>query len=1821
MRVFSAIPGIAEQHSRDLVPVFLSEFGSSVDDEEDDDDVVDAEDDVESEETSVTVQSSQPLQRFNKKERNELLTLFTKFNNPAAFVQAERVRELVMDLLGSRDSRTQALAFEILLHYRDQTLKRYEDNLKNLLSDTRSRDEITTFLQSDADDTVIQDEHRRYVIPVVARILFGKMINRRHANSQKKGLTNSRTIILGAVASMPLEDIGEFIELFLRPFRDLGVVNKSEKVYKLDKVTEEDSISLRKQIGFCTMIQDAMEQLAGKMLPYVGQVLDALIYCYTSASEILEGLMNTNDHSIKIKIARNIRHSAYQTLDMLFQYCRSYNWSPYHHIIFDLFINPRLDKLPNESSQNPSGLLKLLSNWASSPSTSPLLVLYNDHVLIKVFDCLAEKSIKSQVAIFVLNMVQTLCDQVKDTTVELSLEVRQSLLPNKVETFLDRMAVLLETQQISSTNNTINSDFLELEIDVLSSISSLVSGGAAIQKLLDLLMPLLQKPRKLVPDSVKENILQIVENFLPLCQDYAESSDMMWKKYNVIGTLFSTCASKASRSSLSNIMAIFAIKDASLNLSASIIEDLNSFSKRRLDTPDFDRRLAAFAKLNESDYSELSAKAWRPLLHNMIFFVGDEEELALRTNAVYSIRRFLELTKNMEPEGQKIFLRLLETDLYPAVKKGMRHRLEIIRQEWVGILGSIVRECSSWPQVSDMVPLLVGNDEEANFFYNILHIQQHRRMRALRRLATISQKHEIQSNNIAQVILPLIEHYCFAPREESHNLIAETIKTIGQLAKSLKFNQYCALLKRYIGLLKPSESTQATVVRLIGAVVDALVGTPDVATDLVDYLQDDVEESNVEETNVEIDVAMEVPPNTSVSVLQSSAPSAEKVNDAIMNGFLPHLTKYLHSKDDDTVSLRVPVAETVVKLLAALPHEALTMKLPGVLTDICHILRSRSQDARDMTRKTLGSIATLLGPKYFSYILAELKAALQRGYQLHVLGFSIHTILIKLQPEHGSLDYCLTQIVDMLVDDIFGETGAEKDAEEYITKMKEMKSTKSYDSFEILASTTKLQNLGEIIWPLKTLLAETSSLKIIRKIDEVFRRLTLGVLRNAGCDSRDSLLFCYNVYQQTIASSQAKVAKTLSIQEQARKDAEKNYVVDLKARKSFIRDHFKANAHKLLKFSLESLRAILQKHSQLQTPANLAAFIPMIGDSMLSGYEDVHMSALRLLTQIIKVDLPALDSGSPVFLEQAVGFIKSSPSTKTEICQASLKFISAILKERKNVTVKDSVLAYLLIRIQADIEEPDRQGVTFSILRSIMSRRFMVPELYDVMDDVGTMMVTNQSSGPRDTARSAYFQFLSDYPQGKGRLKKQMTFLIKNLEYIHSTGRKSVMEALNLIMTQFDDTILQEYLPMLYLAFTMALINDDDSSCREMAAALIRKLIERADKERMTSVISALKSWSYNDQIMLQRAALQGFGLFFEIKQGQKEEVRFFMDKFQAVLTESIKEESVDEQEADDGVTDGADTRWQLLYYGLQTFSKVLSISQTTYITIKYATLWSNIQKLLLYKHAWVRLSASRLIGLLFASRQVTESRILVAGKDLQLQEIDLVRIARHSLIQLRSPFLSEDLGTQITKNLIFLLRFFHEKSTILPPREDQVVNGEADADVDADGEDGDKQGNGDETPPTCVAWLIKRVTTLLQSDRDVKRDTTTLVRRLGLQFLALTIRILSVSELHAQSRVIMRPLYKYTTTQTSESSLTDLSQELLDTLKVKLGTTQFVESYNAVRQHQLALQQERKQKRTVEMVRFPERGAMKKVKAALKKRERRSEVSSMNKKRREMRQ
>ncbi|CAI6335027.1 unnamed protein product [Periconia digitata] len=1420
LRVLNEIPSVAEKRSRTLVPVLL-DWTSEQRVEGD------SEDEPQPEETKP--------HRWSRKDQKAMLSVFSKFVNPKVLFKSAEVYEALLALLANGDVEIQKASLEALVTWKDPAVTTYKENLFFLLDDARFRDEVSHFLDVGTDNSLVKAEHRDRLLPVLLRLLYGRVI------SGKRGLETKRKAVFQTLIRFEGDAINQFLAIALGNLNGISIIRGNG----LDEgVLQEERINPRRQLGMLTMLEDMLSTLQTTFRPFIDQIIDPILYCLIRASrELSKESVASNSETNASSLTRLIRQRSLASVNILFGSCPTFSWGAYPAAIVTEMINPRIQQLPIESAQSVSGILRLFAAWSKSLHTATFLVDHNPEIMSKIIEILGIVSAKDEVKRFVLDeIIRSLISLATNTDVPASDKIlRNKVHSNILQPFSNSMLVEIGGLLRKSPSK----ELLESGVHAIAELAPHVIGSAESRSMLEISSFLLRQPTNRVSPQTKLGLLRILHEFVPRCNDN-DLVQLFGTVYDAICPLFSYFKDRASRAILCDIIQDLATTNQDLSSLADLCHSLNAFSASRLDEPDFDRRAAAFDVVTGDAAQSYSLAQWKPLVFNMLYFIRDNQELGIRVNASLSLRRFIQVS--IKDEEYRNFI---SAAILPGIQNGMRESSELVRVEFLAVLAQLIDTYHDWKPVADL-RLLVSGDEESSFFSNILHIQGHRRLRALRRL--VSQATLLQSGNIYHILLPLLEHFVFnkAEGEGANSLSGETIKTISALSQGLEWPQFRSLFKRYSGYLTSKEDMQKTMIKLLAGLMDGLSRSGLRKGYAINGRRQDDEPTTHESHDVdamEVDVALPTP------ALVKTLPQQEKLATDLIGNILPDMTEFLRKKDDSTVSLRVPIAVAVTKVLLVLPPAEMELRLPALLLDIGHILKSRAQDARDLARNTLSDIACITGPAYLGFIIKALRIALQRGSHLHVLSFTLHSILVKLseQLQPGDLDYCLPDIVDVILDDTFGLTGQEKDAEDYTSKMKEVKSSKSFDSMDLIARSATPTHLVDLIAPIRSLLLEKLNSRAVQKIDELLRRIGLGIFQNPSVQSRDMLVFCYELIQDVYKATQ-------NPKETHRVDPKnKRYLINMKgASKSGARLSTSSYTFKIIRFSLDLLRTVLRKNEGLQTPKHLTGFLPIVGDALVAGQEEVQVSAIRLISTIIKVPMPELDESCPVYVDEAVRSIKGAPSSNTEIAQASLKLITSVLRERPNVEIKERHLAELLKRIRPDLDEPDRQGVTFGFLKAVMNRKIVIAEVYEVMDTVAAMMITNHTRSARDVARSNYFNFLMEYPQAKNRFRKQVEFLLKNLRYDHVEGRQSVMEALNLLLNKVGDDALQEELGMMFIPLVHSMVNDDSSDCRTMAGALLTKVFERADPKRLKSFTVDLRSWlEQDDNLGMKRLGIQ----------------------------------------------------------------------------------------------------------------------------------------------------------------------------------------------------------------------------------------------------------------------------------------------------------------------------------------------------------------------------
>ncbi|KAI5308146.1 U3 snoRNP protein, partial [Ascosphaera atra] len=454
--------------------------------------------------------------------------------------------------------------------------------------------------------------------------------------------------------------------------------------------------------------------------------------------------------------------------------------------------------------------------------------------------------------------------------------IKAEVLASHVESLLVQLEHLLRTQ--------LRRQMTLPAIDTLSRLAPFVQSSGETTKLVRTATYLLQQPADRVPPKAKSGLLQVLQHFLPLYEAKG-NEELNNTIFETISGLFDYFKDEPNRKLVSLVFSAYAAHEESLRAVAALCEDLNSLSAKRLDEVDYEKRLTAFRIVNEEQYMSLNARQWRPLLSNFLYHVKDEEELAIRSSASFGLRRFVERSVPSNCENDSDFANLLKQVLLPALRNGVKSSSEIIRVEFVQTMGYAVSHHPECEEISDMTGLLAGGDEEASFFTNVLHIQQHRRTRALRRLAAESEKATLRASNISTFFLPLIEHFVFdqAEDENAHNLAAEAVSAIGILCAGLEWNQFRAIFRRYKGYITTKPGLEKNVLRLLGRMTDALSQAMGTDTDVA--MADEDEQMH----------DVEPPKQTS---LAKSLPSTSKVTDELKTNFIPFLSQFLHLKDE-----------------------------------------------------------------------------------------------------------------------------------------------------------------------------------------------------------------------------------------------------------------------------------------------------------------------------------------------------------------------------------------------------------------------------------------------------------------------------------------------------------------------------------------------------------------------------------------------------------------------------------------------------------------------------------------------------------------------------------------------------------------------------------------------------------------------------------------------------------------------------------------------------------------------------------------------------------
>ncbi|XP_063380914.1 small subunit processome component 20 homolog isoform X2 [Cydia fagiglandana] len=1646
-----------------------------------------------------------------------VMQVLAQFKNPRALHKEPVFWELYMEFLKHKNAGLQKFALDCVINYKNKSIVAYKSNLYNLVDDKKFKDELTLFkITEDAQNIHAND--REHVIPIILRILYGKMTSKM-ATDKKGGGQTRRSLIMRYVAGCNEKELKMFVEMAFSHVKHYITMQPKEIYESIVSTLDLKSVIIPGKLHSILNLFEVVREYFGGYLK--DELLSDLLKIFISVCSTVGAVLAHGDkvHVGYSKVMKNLRTLAIGILTKLFDQFDKYTWSSDElNVLFETLIWPLMSKLHIEGIHSPTALLKLLNTWCQNPRYYVLLVTCPERdsslsAIPEIFKLLLAPKTNPVVVNMILDMVEKLLTLTEDeedkelpaivpfntTQVESNTELSVEMnFGSKI--LLPHIPSILEVMKRRIANSAKSNTMNKRDLLILSRVTELVASPELCDELLNLLLPILVK--KVCMNMAEENMEHAVNTIINLLghstnpQTYIKNIAVLFNKITLIDVR------KLLLKLLSSIAETAPKNKEILARISNVISEMNAFNKRWIEQPDFDRRLDAYKTIYQLlDDNQIDLDLAILIVNNCFYFIRTEKDIGLRDGAGLCLKKILPkllLKYWSATDGQF----LVRDTVLSLISNGIRDsKNEILRNESINLLGELARECPSTDVVlSDLAHLTNNEDREVDFFDNMCHLQMHRRVRALMKFCKVAKKMTKcpSPRTLTNFILPLATIYiCDDKYTDKNTLIDACIETVSTCCRLLPWYHYEVILKLYLNKMRHASDHQKQLTRLVVSILDAFhfdfskaknIELPKALLTNIDnrpqknkkgkedktvngnktnakeeVIEDDEETEgndekesdeaekttdNLEETQIDIDSELkaadaEAESEEPVSKEVTTVPAFERVTQvppslakriikSLSAGLLPQLNRAIGKLTEHEEShkvnrrrlglerqaedmLRVPIALALVKLLQRLPGDVLRHQLPGIIIKLCSFLKSPLKQVRITARDIVKKIMVTIGTAYIGILLEHLTLLLTRGFQVHVLVATIHSVLDALKTDFkpGELNNNLDYILDVCINDLFGALSEEKEVDKLHYKTPEAKpSKKSYVTLMIVSQNITESCLINLLLPFKEVLQKHQSKKIVTKVQEALTHITSGLVTNKYIDVESLFIFLHGIASESIPEFVLGAPKREITQKQKEKmltakpdcfiipeTPKRNKEVQAK----HVKVSAKANAHVLVEFSLNILYVILkrEKVTRVECRAFVDPLIPLLVDALRSDHVKVTTVALKCIGTLwtIRVSTPTLEEMVKdivktmfLILHKYATFEISKQNDNYHLVRNAFKAITVLIRNVKYYKMEADQLKTLLLYAEEDCQNDEKQASSFSLLKAILEAKLVSTELHEVMEKVSKICILSESARSRDEARAIFVMYLTNYSPGK-RLERHIQFFVSQLNYELQHGRESSLKFLEMIICKLQVAQLNKQSDYLLLALGACMLNDAAPACRAAAATCIELMLKRFPALERNKLFDLVTTFFEDTQPVHFELAAQ-LSIRFVNVEGDEFKSRLttilpLVSGKLLLLTNDIgagRFVKIQLEHADDK-TDEEKQREKdhSLIQMLNLIDKITVQCESSLKNKKYINDYDEIaqqcQALLAYPHAWVRLRAAKVIHQILLAVDPQELDVVVRKK------------------------------------------------------------------------------------------------------------------------------------------------------------------------------------------------------------------------------------------------
>ncbi|CAI4226420.1 unnamed protein product [Auanema sp. JU1783] len=1023
---------------------------------------------------------------------------------------------------------------------------------------------------------------------------------------------------------------------------------------------------------------------------------------------------------------------------------------------------------------------------------------------------------------------------------------------------LDRVLTYLS---LSIQNDVENKRIDPDNLTILNKLSDYVRGGEVAEKLAFTLLGYLKG--KIPSENMCCKMLQTIAHLARGIVDYEKFINCLCPPYTRIQT-------PIGRAALANIC--FELTQ-NPNVPEDFQEllllcsDLDSFDKKTIDEPDFDKRHAAFSRIyticeNEEKVNLTLLKFVTHVCHNTLY---NTKDLSLRTTSGTTIRAIFGLFK-LPHEDETRKQELVNNTLVFLTVRGLSSEQAVVRDECVRNLRVLV---ISFPEHPDLCELqqLIAKNADADFFMNLYHIQVHRRQRALRSLSTqlTEQKTVTLSFRVLNMFLaPIIAPYLLKNSEEGESDTKVALKLYRSIYTLAPWKSYWPIFRMWLLRTEKMEDERKCYVRVLVNIIEAFHF--DVA-DAKDELNPDG--SNEEAITIRSILDAEIIPRLQSCI--NGKGGSDDVHKKARNG-----ESVMQAEKDDVI--RTPVALATVKLLLKLPKTYLDQYLHGIILRLSHLMVARSMVVRKHARENTLKVVACLGPQYLSPIIKEIKMIMNKGYQIHVMVFTVHALIESMKDNlsTGVLDNCLEEIMDCIVQDQFGDLSEEKEVGSIRAKTFEAKGNTSPSTMFYLGKYASPSVLGLIINKIRSTLEWKCTRLGITRAANLLSKFAFGMKHNSGVSIETQLILIHSTLTENIEKMErvAESNKTESVS--SRVKPQSCLIIPEAPRRigAIARTSIKSKVHVFVEFALQLLAVLLKEHKLRDySKSKLEPFVPMILRCLNLKYDLVISHGLDCLYHFLKLGLSNVDTSMTSIIERLFVLLSDYVNLGDAANQASVlllnsylfKSFTKIIFQGYESCFTRSHVELLLNYIETDIMDSHKQATAFSLIKAMISRKLKHSRIPVVMRRISELAIVAELPFISRHSRETVCLYVFQHPSCNKN--EYLEFFADQLEYEHSGGRKNAAETLYALFDELLPPSLEDTYMYCLTKLGLRLVDETVPEVRKYVSQTLRKLLEAINETMRNDVVEVATEWL---QQRKEGARAIGYSIFVELSHVEK---------------------------------------------------------------------------------------------------------------------------------------------------------------------------------------------------------------------------------------------------------------------------------------------------------------------------------------------------------------